>query len=53
MALSSNYYALNVQRLETILAQTTAPKLPEWPRYCNLSKLTQNTYFLKKCKGGH
>ena len=41
-----------MQRLETILARKMAPKVPEWPRYGNLSKLTQNLHFLKKCKRG-
>ena len=52
MAFYSNYYELLVQRLDKILAQKTAPKLPEWPSYDNLSKVTQNLHFLKKCKGG-
>ena len=52
MPLSSNTYALKVQRLEMILALTTAPKAPEWPSYCNIRKLTQNPHFLKKFKGG-
>ena len=52
MALSSNEYALKVQRLEMILALTTAPKVPEWPSYGNFRKVTQNPHFLKKCKGG-
>ena len=29
-----------------------APKGPEWPRYSNFCKVTQNPHFLKKCKGG-
>ena len=42
-----------MQRLEKILAQKTAPKVPEWPSYGNLGgKVTQNPHFLKKCKGG-
>ena len=41
-----------MERLEKILAQKMAPEVPEWPRYGNLSKLTQNPHFLKKCKGG-
>ena len=49
--LSSNYYALKEQRLEKILAQTAALKVPEWPSYGNSSKVTQNPHFLKKCKG--
>ena len=52
MALSSNQYALKVQRLKMILALTTAPKVPEWPSYGNFRKVTQNPHFLKKCKGG-
>ena len=49
MALSCNYYALKVQRLEKILGQK---KVPEWPSYGNLSKVTKNPRFLKKYKGG-
>ena len=41
-----------MQRLEKILTQKTAPKVPEWPSYDNLGKVTQNLHFLKKCKGG-
>ena len=52
MALSSNLYAFKVQTLENILAQTAAPKVPEWPSYGNLCKVTQNPHFLKKCKRG-
>ena len=52
MALSCNYYALKVQRLAKILARKGAPKVPEWPSYGNLGKVTQNPHFLKKCKGG-
>ena len=52
VALSSNQYTLNVQRMEMILAQTTAPKVPEWPSYANFRKLTQKPHFLKKCKRG-
>ena len=52
MALSHNWYALKVQRLEKILAQKTAPKVPEWQRYVNFCKVTLNPHFLKKCKGG-
>ena len=46
MALSSNLYAL-----ENILAQTAAPKLPEWPSYGIFREVIQNRHFLKKCKG--
>ena len=52
MALSSHQYALKGQRLDKIQAQTAAPKVPEWPSYCNFGKVTQNPHFLKKCKGG-
>ena len=52
MALSSNKYAFIAPRLERILAQTAAKKVPEWPSYGNLGKVTQNPYLLKKCKGG-
>ena len=52
MALSRNWYALKVQRLEKILAQKAAPKVPEWQRYVNFCKVTLNPHFLKKCKGG-
>ena len=51
MALSFNKYALKVQRLERIWAQTAAPEVPEWPSYNNFCKVTQNLHFLKKFKG--
>ena len=35
-----------------ILALTTAPKVPEWPSYGNIRKVTQNLHFLKNSKGG-
>ena len=52
MALSPNLYALKVQRLETILAQKAAPKVPEWQTYGKFCKVTLNPHFLQKCKGG-
>ena len=52
MALSSNLYAFKVQTLETILAQTAAPNVPEWPSYGNFREVIQNPHFLKKCKRG-
>ena len=52
MALSSNLYAFKVETLENILAQTGAPKEPEWPSYGNFHEVIQNPHFLKKCKGG-
>ena len=51
MAFYFTLYALLVQRLDRILAQKTTPKVPEWPSYGNLGKVTQNLHFLKKCKG--
>ena len=52
MTLSSNLYAFKVQTLENILAQTAAPKVPEWPSYGKFCEVIQNPHFLKKCKGG-
>ena len=52
MALTSNYYALKVQRLVKILAQKAAPKLPERQSYGNFCKVTVTRNFLKNCKGG-
>ena len=52
MALSSNLYALEDQRLGNILAQKADPKVPEWLSYGNSRKVTQKPHFLKKCKGG-
>ena len=52
MALSSNYYALKVQRLDKIYAQTAALKVPEWPSYGNCGMVTQNPHFLKMYKRG-
>ena len=52
MALSSNLYTFKVQTLENILAETAAPKMPEWPSYGIFCEVIQNTNFLKKFKGG-
>ena len=52
MALSSNQYALKVQRLDKILAHKEAPKVPEWPSYGNFRQVTQTRIFLKRAKGG-
>ena len=52
MALSSNQYALKVQRLEKIYAQTAVPKVPEWPSYGNFCNVTQQPHFLKKSAKG-
>ena len=40
-----------MQRLEKILAQKAAPKLPERPSYGNFRKITQDRHFPKKYKG--
>ena len=53
VALSFNWNALKVQKVERILAQTAAPKVPERPSYGSFRKVTQNLHFLKKCKGGN
>ena len=52
MALSSNQYALKVQRLEKILAHKAAPNVPEWPSYGNFRQVTQTRIFSKCEKGG-
>ena len=52
MALSSKKYAFKVQRLENILVETAAPKVPEWPSYGNFREVIQNPHFLKKRNGG-
>ena len=52
MALSSNLYALEDQRLGNILAQKADPKVPKWLSYGNSRKVTQKPHFVKKCKGG-
>ena len=41
-----------MQRLEKILAQKAALKVPKWRSYGNFEKVAQNPHFLKKCKGG-
>ena len=51
-ALFSNYYVLLEERLEKILAQKAAPKVPEWPSYGNVCKVTKRRHFLINCKGG-
>ena len=52
MSLSSKLYPLIMQGLKKILAQTAAPKLPEWPSYGNFGRVTQNPHFLKKEQRG-
>ena len=34
-----------MQKLETILAQTAAPKVPEWPSYNNFCKVNSSLRF--------
>ena len=51
MELSCDLYALRVERVEKILAQTAASKVTEWPSYGNFGKVTQNPDFRKNCKG--
>ena len=52
MALSPNYYAPKVQRLEKILAQKTAPKVPERRSYGNFCEVIQNPHFVKRKERG-
>ena len=52
MALSSNYYALNEQRIEMIFAQTTAPKVPGWPSDGNFLQGHPKPAFSKKLEKG-
>ena len=52
MALSSNLYALNVKRMEMILAQTTAPKVPGWPSDGNFLQGHPKPAFSKKVQRG-
>ena len=40
MALSSNYYALKLQRLDKIVAQKAAKKVAECQSYGNFRKVT-------------
>ena len=41
-----------MQKLETILAQKAAPKVPEWPSYGSFREVIQNPHFLEKRNGG-
>ena len=43
---------LNCKDWRRFWGKQAAPKVPEWPSYGNLGKVTQNPHFLKKCKGG-
>ena len=52
MALSSNKYALIAPRLEKILAQNPAPKVPEWQSYGTFCKVTLNQHFSEKVERG-
>ena len=44
---------LNCKDWRKFWGKQAAPKGPEWPSYGNLGKVTQNSHFLKKCKGGN
>ena len=52
MALSTNLDAIKVQTLETILAQTARPNVPEWPSYGNFREVFKTRIFWKSAKGG-
>ena len=52
VALSSNQYALNVQRMEMILVQTTAPKVPGWASDGNFLQGHPKPAFSKKVQRG-
>ena len=41
-----------LQRLEKILAQNAAPKVPQWPSYGNFCKVTLNRHFSEKEERG-
>ena len=52
MTLSSYKYALIAPRLEKILAQNVAPKVPEWQSYGKFRKVTLNPHFSEKVERG-
>ena len=52
MALSSNLYALKLQRLEKILAQTAAPKVPNGQVMAYFARSPKTRDFWKSAKGG-
>ena len=52
MRLSSILYPLLLQRLEKILAQNAAPKVPEWQSYGKFCKVTLNPDFSEKVESG-
>ena len=52
MALSSNLYALKLQRLEKILAQTAAPKVPNGQVMAYFARSPKTRNFWKSAKGG-
>ena len=52
MALSSYKYALIAPRLEKILTQNAAPKVPEWQSYGKFRKVTVNPHFSEKVERG-
>ena len=52
MTLSSYKYALIAPRLEKIMAQNAAPKVPEWQSYGKFRKVTLNPHFSEKVERG-
>ena len=52
MAFSSYKYPVISPRLEKILAQNAAPKVPEWQSYGKFRKVTLNPHFSKKEERG-
>ena len=52
MAFSSYKYPLISPRLEKILAQNAAPKVPEWQSYGKFRKVTLNPHFSEKVERG-
>ena len=52
MALSSYKYALIAPRLEKVLAQNAAPKVPKWHSYGKFRKVTVNPHFYEKVERG-
>ena len=53
MALSSNLYALKLQRLEKILRQTSGSKSAQMAKLWQFRQGHPKPAFLKKCKGGN
>ena len=53
VALSSNKYAFIAPRLQKILTQNAAPKVPEWQSYGKFRKVTLNPDFSEKVERGN